>query len=106
MTVTVSDYYVPGCQECCAEIERITRAAIRDFSVTKLTFTPGHRHNHEVEKPAGALTAPQRSDAPTLPLLAVNSSSKRVTPSTGSTMPGWNEAVITLSKDLGNGQMG
>jgi len=65
MTVTVSDYYVPGCPECCAEIERSTRAAIRDFSVTKLTFTPGHRHNHEVEKPAGALTAPQRSDAPT-----------------------------------------
>lgn len=47
MTVTVSDFYVVGCPECCAEIERITRAAIRDMSVTKLTFTPGHRHNHE-----------------------------------------------------------
>lgn len=46
MTVTVSDYYVVGCTMCCSEIERITRAAIRDFSVTKLTFTPGHRHNH------------------------------------------------------------
>lgn len=65
MTVTVSDHYVPSCEMCCAEIERITRAAIRDFSVTKLTFTPGHRHNHEVEK-AKALDAPQ-SPAPTLP---------------------------------------
>jgi hypothetical protein len=61
MTVTVSDFYVVGCPECCAEIERITRAAIRDFSVTKLTFTPGHRHNHEVEKPAAL--APQPSAA-------------------------------------------
>jgi hypothetical protein len=52
VTVTVSDFYVVGCPECCREIERITRAAIRDFSVTKLTFTPGHRHNHEVEKPS------------------------------------------------------
>jgi hypothetical protein len=58
MTVTVSDYYVVGCPECCAEIERITRAAIRDFSVTKLTFTPGHRHNHEVEKPAALAQPP------------------------------------------------
>jgi hypothetical protein len=49
MTVTVSDYYVVGCPECCLEIERITRSAIRDFQVTKLTFTPGHRHNHDVE---------------------------------------------------------
>lgn len=52
MTVTVSDFYVVGCPDCCAEIERITRAAIRDFSVTKLTFTPGHRHNHVEDKPA------------------------------------------------------
>lgn len=52
MTVTVSDYYVVGCPQCCAEIERITRAAIRDFSVTKLTFVPGHRHNHLEDKPA------------------------------------------------------
>jgi|GEM_PF-2575617 len=51
MTVTVSDNYVVGCADCCAEVERITRAAIRDFSVTKLTFTPGHRHNHIVETP-------------------------------------------------------
>lgn len=51
MTVTVSDYYVTACPQCCAEIERIVRAAIRDHSVTKLTFTPGHRHNHEVESP-------------------------------------------------------
>jgi len=50
MTVTVSDYYVVGCEMCCAEIERITRAAVRDFSVTKLSFTPGHRHNHEEAK--------------------------------------------------------
>jgi hypothetical protein len=63
LTVTVSDYYVVGCPECCAEIERITRAAIRDFSVTKLTFTPGHRHNHEVEKPA-ALRAGDGAPSP------------------------------------------
>jgi hypothetical protein len=50
VTVAVSDFYVVGCTNCCAEIERITRAAIRDFSVTKLTFTPGHRHNHAEDK--------------------------------------------------------
>mgnify|MGYP001550969307 CR=1 FL=1 len=50
MTVTVSDYYVVGCEMCCTEIERITRAAVRDFTVTKLSFTPGHRHNHEEAK--------------------------------------------------------
>jgi hypothetical protein len=66
MTVTVSDYYVPSCPECCAEIERITRSAIRDFSVTKLTFTPGHRHNHEVEKEK-ALPAPQPTAPTPLP---------------------------------------
>jgi hypothetical protein len=66
MTVTVSDYYVPDCEVCCTEIERITRAAIRDFSVTKLTFTPGHRHNHEVEKER-ALAAPQRPAPPSPP---------------------------------------
>lgn len=64
MTVTVSDYYVPGCEVCCAEIERITRAAIRDFSVTKLTFTPGHRHNHETEK---ALPSPKAAEPTPLP---------------------------------------
>jgi len=68
MTVTVSDYYVVGCPECCAEIERITRAAIRDFSVTKLTFVPGHRHNHEVEKPA-ALRAGDNAPAPSAAVL-------------------------------------
>jgi hypothetical protein len=68
MTVTVSDadYYVVGCAECCTEIERITRAAIRDFSVTKLTFTPGHRHNHEVDK-GKALAAPQPPAPPSPP---------------------------------------
>jgi hypothetical protein len=58
MTVTVSDHYVVGCPQCCAEVERITRAAVRDFSVTKLTFTPGHRHNHDedkAEQPAAAV---------------------------------------------------
>jgi hypothetical protein len=67
MTVTVSDYYVPSCEECCAEIERITRAAVRDFSVTKLTFTPGHRHNHEVEKAGKALPPPQSAEPTPLP---------------------------------------
>jgi hypothetical protein len=69
VTVTVSDYYVPSCEECCAEIERITRAAIRDFSVTKLTFTPGHRHNHEVEKSGVAprISAPVSAEPPPPP---------------------------------------
>jgi hypothetical protein len=68
VTVTVSDFYVVGCPDCCAEIERITRAAIRDFSVTKLSFTPGHRHNHEVEKPAAlaANSAPSQPSAAAL----------------------------------------
>jgi hypothetical protein len=69
MTVTVSDFYVPSCETCCLEIERITRAAIRDFSVTKLTFTPSHRHNHEVEtKTKGGLTPPKESALPPSPL--------------------------------------
>ena len=59
MTVTVSDYYVPSCEVCCFEIERITRSAIRDFSVTKLTFTPGHRHNHETEPKQKQVAAPR-----------------------------------------------
>lgn len=66
MTVTVSDYYVVGCEMCCTEIEKITRAAVRDFTVTKLSFTPGHRHNHaEQEKPklAPALSVHQPSAA-------------------------------------------
>lgn len=68
MTVTVSDYYVPSCEECCAEIERITRAAIRDFSVMKLSFTPGHRHNHDVpETGKAALPAPQPAAPTPLP---------------------------------------
>jgi hypothetical protein len=66
VTVTVSDFYVPSCEECCAEVERITRAAIRDFSVTKLTFTPGHRHNHATQEKGRQRIAAQ-VDAPPPP---------------------------------------
>jgi hypothetical protein len=77
VTVTVSDFYVVGCHECCAEIERITRAAIRDFSVTKLTFTPGHRHNHDVDKPAPqpSAAALEAAGQATLPGTLVSQSS-------------------------------
>lgn len=54
MTVTVTEHYVPSCPERCSEIERITRAAIRDITVAKLTFIPGHRHNHDVAQPPAA----------------------------------------------------
>ena len=52
MNVTVTLWYVVGCEECAAEIERVTRAAVRDIQVTKLTMGSGHRHNHPVEEPA------------------------------------------------------
>jgi hypothetical protein len=79
VTVTVSDYYVPSCEDCCAEIERITRAAIRDFSVTKLTFTPGHRHNHMTEDAKGGprISAPVSAATPPPPLAENYSSSKQ-----------------------------
>lgn len=64
MTVTVSEHYVPGCEECCAAVERIIRSAIRDYSVTKVSLTPGHRHNHEVEK---ALRLPKAAEPTPLP---------------------------------------
>ena len=47
MQVTVSLWYVIGCEVCAAEIEWVTRAAIRDIQVTKLNLAPGHKHNHE-----------------------------------------------------------
>lgn len=47
MTVTVSLWYVIGCPQCTAEVERVTRAAVRDIQVTKLTLSAGHKHNHE-----------------------------------------------------------
>lgn len=54
MTVTVSECYNVGCPQCCAEIERIVKAAIRDMSVSKLTLIPGHRHCHEEQAPPSA----------------------------------------------------
>jgi hypothetical protein len=54
MTVTVSECYNVGCPQCCAEIERIVRAAIRDMSVSKLTLIPGHRHCHDEPAPPSA----------------------------------------------------
>ena len=52
MTVTVTLWYVIGCPQCGAEVERVTRAAVRDMQVTKLTLSAGHRHNHDEDKPA------------------------------------------------------
>ena len=47
MTVTVTLWYVIGCPQCGAEVERVTRAAVRDMQVTKLTLSAGHKqHNH------------------------------------------------------------
>ncbi len=54
MTVTVTEHYVPSCPDCCTQIEFITRTAIRDITVAKLTFIPGHRHNHDVAQPPTA----------------------------------------------------
>lgn len=67
MTVTVSEHYVPGCEECCAAVERIVRAAVRDFSVTKLSLTPGHRHNHDVSETGKALPSPKAAGPTPLP---------------------------------------
>lgn len=51
MTVTVSECSNVGCPQCCAEIERIFNAAVRDRSVSKLTLIPGYRHCHEEQAP-------------------------------------------------------
>jgi hypothetical protein len=59
VTVTVSEHYVPSCEECCAAVERIIRAAIRDITVTKVSLTPSHRHNHEVEEARGGRRIPE-----------------------------------------------
>jgi len=67
MTVTVSEHYVPSCEECCAAVERIVRAAVRDFSVTKLSLTPGHRHCHDVAETGKALPSPQAAEPTPLP---------------------------------------
>lgn len=77
MTVTVSEHYVPSCPECCEEIEKITRAAIRDITVAKLTFIPGHRHNHE--------TAESKSLAPQPSAAALEAAGQQVLP--GTTVP-------------------
>lgn len=51
MQVTVSLWYVIGCEECAAEVGRITNAAVRDIQVTKLNLSPGHKHNHDGDVP-------------------------------------------------------
>jgi len=51
VTVTVSLWYVLDCPECIAEVERVTRAAVRDMQVTKLTLSAGHKHNHPEAPP-------------------------------------------------------
>ena len=50
LTVTASLWYVTSCPECVAEVERVTRSAVRDGQVTKLTLSAGHKHNHAVEE--------------------------------------------------------
>ncbi len=50
MLVQVTLWYVPGCAECIGTVETTTAAAIRDFSVTKLTLGAGHKHNHPTEQ--------------------------------------------------------
>jgi hypothetical protein len=67
MTVTVSECYNVGCPECCAEIERIVHAAIRDISVSKLTLIPGHRHCHDEAPPPSAAALVEAAGQQTLP---------------------------------------
>lgn len=67
MTVTVSECYNVGCPECCAEIERIVKAAIRDMSVSKLTLIPGHRHCHEESAPQPTAATLEAAGQQTLP---------------------------------------
>lgn len=74
MTVTVSECYSVGCPQCCAEIERIVKAAIRDMSVSKLTLIPGHRHCHE-ETPPPAAAVLEAAGQQTLPGTMVQQSS-------------------------------
>ncbi|WP_260703358.1 hypothetical protein [Edaphobacter flagellatus] len=53
LTVTASLWFVTNCAECCTEVEKVTRAAIRDAQVTKLTISAGHKHCHPVEESKG-----------------------------------------------------
>ena len=53
MTVTVTLWYVTGCPECIAEVDKVQRAAVRDMQVTKLTLTASTKHNHaEAQQPS------------------------------------------------------
>jgi len=72
MTVTVSECYNVGCPQCCAEIERIVKAAIRDMSVSKLTLIPGHRHCHDEPAPPSAAAAIEAAGQQTLPGTTTN----------------------------------
>lgn len=58
LTITASLWYVISCPECCAEVEKITRSAVRDAQVTKLTITAGHKHCHAVEDSKDKAIAP------------------------------------------------
>jgi hypothetical protein len=64
MNVTVSLWYVPSCHECVTECDRISKAAVRDHTVTKLTLSAGHRHNHP-EAQRSALPKSAAAAAPT-----------------------------------------
>ncbi len=70
MTVTVTLWYVIGCPRCMAEVERVTRAAVRDGQVTKLTSlratstittTPRHRRRRRCSKRRGNRRCRERS---------------------------------------------
>ncbi len=66
MTVTVTLQYVIGCAQCGAEVERVTRAAVRDMQVTKLTLSAAHKHNHD-EAQASPSAVLEASGQQTLP---------------------------------------
>jgi hypothetical protein len=72
MQVTVSLWYVVDCEICAGEVERITRAAIRDIQVTKLSLTPGHRHNHNEDAVPQTAAVLEAAGQQTLPGVLVD----------------------------------
>jgi hypothetical protein len=74
MTVTVTLWYVIGCPQCMAEVERVTRAAVRDGQVTKLTLSAGHKHNHDEAQAPSTAAVLEASGQQTLPGTVAQSS--------------------------------
>jgi hypothetical protein len=74
MNVQASEWYVPGCAECIEVVANIFNSAVKDASVTRLSFSSGHRHCHAVAQTANqkrvaagaatAETAPAATQAP------------------------------------------